>query len=234
MVKRKRITKKQLKEPDEFITLTERAFIFIREHSRKVAGGGILLLVLILAFIVFQMWDKKKEEEAAREFGVATGLYERGVAQAREGSIQGDKDVLAKFDEIITKFPRTSSGRFSLLYKGNVYLRKGEFDEAIKAYAAFLDKSGKERLYRYFAWEGLGHAYEGKKDYAKALEAYQKIVEVGEGYQLAEANLNIGYCYEKLGKSKEALESFKAFLSSNPKSSLGNVVLRKVSLLEKQ
>jgi tetratricopeptide (TPR) repeat protein len=234
MVKGKRITKKQLKEPDEFITLTERAFIFIRKHSKKVAGGGILFLVLILAFIVFQMWDKKKEEEAAREFGVATGLYERGIAQAREGSIQGDKDILAKFDEVITRFPRTSSGRFSLLYKGNVYLKRGEFDEAIKAYTAFLDKSGKERLYRYFAWEGLGHAYEGKKDYAKSLEAYQKIVEVGEGYQLAEANLNIGYCYDKLGKSKEALESFKAFLSSNPKSSLSNVVLRKVSLLEKQ
>jgi len=234
MVKGKKITKKQLKEPDEFITLTERVFIFIREHSGKVAGGGILFLILILAFIVFQIWDKKKEEEAAREFGVATGLYERGIAQAREGSIQGDKDILAKFDEVITRFPRTSSGRFSFLYKGNVYLKRGEFDEAIKSYTAFLDKSGKERLYRYFAWEGLGHAYEGRKDYAKALEAYQKIVEVGEGYQLAEANLNIGYCYEKLGKSKEALESFKAFLQSNPKSSLSNVVLRKVSLLEKQ
>jgi tetratricopeptide (TPR) repeat protein len=234
MVKGKKITKKQLKEPDEFITLTERAFIFIREHSKKVAGVGIFFLILVIAFIVFQMLDKKKEEEAAREFGVATGLYERGMAQAREGSIQGDKDILAKFDEVITKFPRTSSGRFSLLYKGNVYLKGGEFDEAIKAYTAFLDKSGKERLYRYFAWEGLGHAYEGKKDYAKALEAYQKIVELGEGYQLAEANLNIGYCYEKLGKSKEALESFKAFLNSNPKSSLSNVVLRKVSLLEKQ
>ena len=234
MVKRKRITKKQLKEPDEFITLTERAFFFIREHSKKVAGGGILFLVLILAFILLQMWDKKKEEEAARELGVATGLYERVVAQAREGSTQGDKDILAKFDEIITKFPRTSSGRFSLLYKGNMYLKIGEFDEATKAYTAFLDKSGKERLYRYFAWEGLGHAYEGKKDYAKALEAYQKMLEVAEGYQLAEANLNIGYCYEKLGKSREALESFKAFLSSNPKPSLTNVVLRKVSLLEKQ
>jgi len=234
MVKRKRITKKQLKEPDEFITLTERAFIFIREHSKKVAAGGGLLLVLIVAFIVLQMWDKKKEEEAAREFGVATGLYERGIAQAPEGSIQGEKDILAKFDEIITKYPRTSSGRFSLLYRGNVYLKKGEFDEAIKAYTAFLDRSGKEKLYRYFAWEGLGHAHEGKKDYAKALEAYQKIVEGGEGYLLAEANLSIGYCYEKLGKSKEALESFKAFLSSNPKSSLSNVLLRKISLLEKQ
>lgn len=234
MVKGKKITKKQLKEPDEFITLTERTFIFIREHSRKVAGGAILLLVLIVALFLFQMWERKKESDAAREFGVATGLYERGIAQAREGSIQGEKEILAKFEEIITKYPRTTSGRFSLLYKGNIYLKKGELDEAIKAFTDFLDKAGKERLYRYFAWEGLGHAYEGKKDYAKALDSYQKILEGGEGYQLAEANLNIGYCYEKLGKPKEALESFKAFLNSSPKSSLSNVVLRKVALLEKQ
>jgi hypothetical protein len=27
-------------------------------------------------------------------------------------------------------------------------------------------------------------------------------VEIGEGYQLAEAHLNIGYCYEKMGKKE--------------------------------
>ncbi len=234
MVKGKRITKKQLKEPDEFITLSERAFIFIREHSKKMAGAGIALLVLIVAVVLMQMWEKKKEEEAARAYGVASEMYERSVAQDREGSTQDYKEVLAKFDEMITKFPRTSSGEWSLLYKGNILFKQGNFDEAIKAYTAFLDKSGKERLFRYFAWGGLGHAYEGKKDYGKALEAYQKTLEVGEGYQLADANLSIGYCYEKLGKTKEALESFKAFLNSSQKSSFTNVILRKVSILEKQ
>jgi hypothetical protein len=33
-------------------------------------------------------------------------------------------------------------------------------------------------------------------------EAFQKILEIGEGYQLAEAHLNIGYCYEKMGKKE--------------------------------
>lgn len=234
MVKGKRITKKQLKEPDEFITLTERAFIFIRQHTKKVAAGGILILIFILAIVLFQMWEKKKEEEAARAYGVASEMYERGIAQAREGSAQDSKEVLAKFDEIITKFPRTSYGRLSLLYKGTILLRQGEYDEAIKAYTTFLEKAGREKLYRCFAWEGLGHAYEGKKDYSKALEAYQKILEIGEGYQLAEAHLSIGYCYEKLGKGKEALENFKAFLNSSQKSSLTNTIMRKVSLLEKQ
>jgi tetratricopeptide (TPR) repeat protein len=234
MVKGKRITKKQLKEPDEFITLSERVFIFVREHSKKMAGAGVALLVLIVAIVLMQIWEKKKEEEAARSYGIASEMYERSVAQEREGSTQDYKEVLAKYDEIITKFPKTSAGGLSLLYKGNILFKQGNFDEAVKAYTAFLDQAGKERLFRYFAWGGLGHAYEGKKDYAKALEAYQKALEFGEGFQLADSNLSMGYCYEKLGKTKEALESFKAFLNSGQKSSLTNAVLRKVSILEKQ
>ena len=234
MVKGKRITKRQLKEPDEFITFTERTFVFVRQHTKKIAAAGVILLVLILAAVFFQMWEKRKEGEAARAFGVALEISGREAAQAQEGSAQDYKAVLEKFEEIIMKFPRTSSGKISLVFKGNILLKLDEYDEAIKAYTIFLDKAGKERIYQYFAWEGLGHAYEGKKDYAKALEAYKKILDIGEGYQLAEAHLTMAYCYEKLGKNKEALESFKAFLKNSQKSSLTNPILRRVSYLEKQ
>ncbi|RPJ05437.1 MAG: tetratricopeptide repeat protein, partial [Deltaproteobacteria bacterium] len=181
----------------------------------------------------FQMWEKKKGEEAARSFGTALEMYEKGVAQVREGSPADFKEVLAKFDEIITKYPKTASGELSLLYKGGILLKQGDYDGAIKAYTTFSERAGKEKLYRYFAWEGLGHAYEGKKDFAKALEAYQKILEIGEGYQLAEVNLSIGYCYERMGNEKEALDSFRAFLSKSQRSAHTDVIMRKVSLLAK-
>jgi tetratricopeptide (TPR) repeat protein len=233
MVKGKRITKKQLREPDEFITLTERAIHFVGEHGKKMIAGGILLLVIIVSILFYQMWERRKDEEAARAYGVASEMYEKGIAQAREGTSQNDQEIMAKFDEVAAKFPRTLFGKLSLIYGGNIRLRRGEYDEAIKAYNAFIENAGKQELYKYFAWDGLGHAYEGKKDYGKAIEAYQRILEVGKGFQLEEAHLNIGYCYEKSGKPKEALDNFKAFLKNSPKSLLANVVLRKVSLLEK-
>jgi tetratricopeptide (TPR) repeat protein len=150
----------------------------------------------------------------------------------REGSPSEYKTLLEKFDEVITTFPRTSSGKFSLLYKGNIHLRLGEFDEAIKEYQSFLQKAGKEKLYRLFAMEGLGYAYEGKKDYEKALEAYQKIIAMGENFQLPDAYLSMGLCYEKLGKNKDALENYRAFLRVSQKSMMTNAVLRKISHLE--
>lgn len=40
MTRTKKIIKKKLKKPDEFITLTERAFLFTTQHSRSIVIGG--------------------------------------------------------------------------------------------------------------------------------------------------------------------------------------------------
>ena len=91
-----------------------------------------------------------------------------------KGSPQEYKNVLDRFNEVITKFPKTPGGKLAVLYKGNIHLRLGEFDEAIKAYEGYLEKAGKEKLYRAFAMEGLGYSYEGKRDYEKARTCLSK------------------------------------------------------------
>ena len=230
---KKKITKKKLKEPDEFISFTQQAFLFITKHFKKVVTAGIIVLALILFIVLYQMWEKQKEVEASRDFGLAMEMYRKAGSMDRERLPSEYKNVLARFDEVITKFPGTSSGRFSLLYKGNIDLQMGEFEEAIKAYQAFLEKAGEEKLYRLFALEGLGYAYQGKKDYENALRTYQKIAEMGEGIQTADAYLNRGLCYERLGKNKEALENYKAFLKVSQKSVMTNLILRKISSLER-
>ncbi len=233
MVRTKKIIKKKLKEPDEFISFTEKAYHFIVHHSKFITGGVILILILILTFFFYQNWEKKKEEKANQMFVIAIELYQTVNAPSREATLQDYQKALSKFDEIISKFPGTLSGKWSLLYKGNLHLRSGETDEAIKAYEAFLHKMGKEKLYRSFALEGLGYAYEGKKDYERAIHTYQKILELNEEFQTGPAYLGLGRCYEKLGKNKEAMEHYKNFLRMSPKSSFSNIILRKISVLEK-
>jgi tetratricopeptide (TPR) repeat protein len=232
MARTKKIIKKKLKEPDEFITLTERVYLFLTGHAKSVAAGGGIVLLLFLAFFLFQGWEKKKEGNAYQMFTLAVESYQAASTSYREGSLQEYKNLLERFDQVITKFPGTSWGKLSMLFKGNLHLRLGEFEEAIKAYDAFLQKAGKEKLYRIFAMEGLGYSYEGKRDYERALSAYQKIVE-GGSFQLADAYLGMGRCYEKLGKNREALGSYKNFLKVSQKSNETNAILRKISLLEK-
>lgn len=233
MTTTKKIIKKKLKKPDEFITLTERAFLFVTQHSKSIAIGGGIVLVLLLFIFLFQRWDEKNEGNASQMFRVAVETYRTVSSPSREGSLQEYKTVLEKFDEVITKFPRTSSGKIAILYKGNTYLRLGEFENAIKAYEDFLRKMGKGKLYRSFAMNGLGYSYEGKKEYEKAADAYQKVIGLGESFLLTDAYLGLGRCYEKLGKAKEAVENYKNFVRVSKKSEVTNMVLRKISVFEK-
>jgi tetratricopeptide (TPR) repeat protein len=233
MVRGRKITKKKLKEPDEFISLTAKTLLFFTHHLKFLAAGGIIVLIIGLGIFIFLKWENKKETEAYQKFGLAERIYQTVSSPYQQGSPTGYKNALEKFNDVIVEFPGTPSGRLSLLYKGNIHLKLGEFDEAIKAYETFLQKAGKEKLIRLFAMEGLGYAYEGKKDYEKALHAYQKILELDSSSQLANAYLSIGRCYEKLGKNKEALENYKAFLKINQKSMMANTVTRKISHLEK-
>jgi len=233
MTRIKKIIKKKLKEPDEFITFTERTYFFIAHHFKSIAVGGGIVLILLLSFFFFQRWEKKNEGNGYQLYSLATEAYQMVSTPYREGSLQEYKNVLEKFNETITKFPRTSSGKLSILYKGNIHLRLGEFEEAIRAYESFLQKAGKEKLYRSLAREGLGYSYEGRKDYEKAVNAFQKVIDLGENFQLGNAYLGMGRCYEKLGKNKEALENYKNFLKVSQKSQMTNIVLRKISNLGK-
>jgi tetratricopeptide (TPR) repeat protein len=230
---KKKITKKKLKQPDEFLTFTEQSYLFIHQHIKKIAMGVFLMILILSSLYLLRMWDQKKEEEANQKFIVALETYQVVSSPYREGSAADYKKALEGFEEVIKTYPNTSAGKTSLIYKGGIYLRLGEFDEAIKAYEASLKKAGKERLYHLLCQEGLGYAYEGKKEYEKALKAYQEILKLDDQYEWTGIRLNIARCYEKIGKKEEALENYRAFFKVSPKSIASNPVLKKISSLEK-
>jgi tetratricopeptide (TPR) repeat protein len=233
MTKAKKIIKKKLKEPDEFITLTERGYFFVTHHSKSIVIGGIIILILILSVFFIQRWGEKNEQNAYQLFNLAVETNQMISTPYREGSLQEYKGLLEKFNEVHTKFPKTKFGKLSVLYKGNIHLRLGEFEEALKAYETFLQKTGKEKFYRSLALEGLGFSHEGKREYEKAVNAFQKVIDLGETFQLGNAYWAIGRCYEKLGKNKEAVENYKLFLKVSQKSQMANIILKKISNLEK-
>ena len=55
---------------------------------------------------------------------------------------------------------------------------------------------------------------------------------MADHFQMTDAYLGLGRCYEKLGKNKEALENYKSFLKTSQKSVMTNAVLEKISHLE--
>jgi len=233
MVKGKKIPKKKLKEPDEFITFTQKCLLFIGHHQRQIILGGVMFILIILSLLGYGGWERKKEKEAYLKFTTAVEVYQAAISPYRDVELSKFKHILTLFDEVLTKFPRTSSGKLAYLYKGHIHLHLGELGEAISAYQTFLEKWRGEKLFKIFAWEGLGYAFEGKKEFEKAVDAYQRVLELGGEATFSYAYFSKGRCYEKLGRKKEAIESYRSFLKFSEKSNLTPLVLRKISLLEK-
>ena len=227
MVKAK-LSKKQLTEADEFITLTQRAYLFASDHARKILYAVAAVVVVVAAIFLYQWWQRDKEAKAGRDLSAVMAAFQRVGSPSQEDY----RSFLPKFDEVSTKYSGTPSGRLSLLYKASVHLRLKEFDEAIRAYQVFLEKGAKEKVYHAFALEGLGYALEGKKDYDKALESYKKVLDLGDGFPLADIHLSMGRCYEKMGKNKEAVENYEAYMKESPKSPIANVLIREMSRLQ--
>lgn len=70
--------------------------------------------------------------------------------------------------------------------------------------------SGKNDTY----FVGLGNKQCGNKEYAQAIENYQKVVEFNPKNE--EAYFGLGYCYNELSEYSTAISTYQKFAEFNP------------------
>ena len=88
-----------------------------------------------------------------------------------------------------------------MLYAAQCAYWGQQYDKAISYYQEFLGRLKEGDSFRELAWSGMAYSYQAKGDCDKALEYFQKIVDVN-GFEKAYAYYNMAQCYEKL-KDKE-------------------------------
>ena len=65
MAATKKITRKEIKQPDEFITLSTRGIEFARKHSRALLIGVACALLAGLAIWAWSVYSGKREPQAS-------------------------------------------------------------------------------------------------------------------------------------------------------------------------
>jgi tetratricopeptide (TPR) repeat protein len=166
-------------------------------------------------------FEKEEYEDALNEFTKAIGLKphglhynNRGLALYHIGNLQ---DAKKDFDAALEK---TSDDPFIYYNRGNVYMNLGEFD---KAHADF-DKGNKLDLMQPKFWHAKGLAYEAesmldpkniRQDLQeKALEMFQKAIEVADNFM--GSRLHLGLMYHRLARFDKALICFSQVLDKMP------------------
>ena len=226
----KKITKKELKQPDQFHAVASNVIQYISENRRKIyIAAGIAGLVVLL-LVAWGIYDFNYEKNANLMYSQAYNSY------TLAGTSEDGKDAYEKaidiYEELIRKYPRSDAAKLSFYNTGNLYYDLNDIDKSRMAYQNFLRKCSKYNMLTSLAYYGLGYCYEYKKDFEKAIESFENSNKNREGLRFASINYaNIGRIYEKMGKEKKALEFYRKALEQTPDPLIEAIVKNKVVTL---
>ena len=226
MAKRK-IRRKALKEPDEFITFTTRILARCRENLRIVALAALGIAFLVVGLSGVLLYRSTQESKAAALYDEALALYPRETSgNARPADY---KAAVAKLEEVQTRFGSTQVAMSALVDLGNGYFQSGEYDRAISCYQDFLGRTDRRDSLNDQVLESLGTSYEAKRVWQEALEVYERLAREGAPIYRDQAQLYLGRVYEALGDQERAMSHYDNYLKTNPATGLSERV--KVKLI---
>jgi tetratricopeptide (TPR) repeat protein len=222
VVAKRRITKKQLKAPDEFISWGAKAMNYAMAHLTYIVLGVLLLVAIILALVFLRQHQAASEEMAFTLLGRGIALYQQEEKQ---------EEALPVFSELINDYPRTKGGEVALLYRGRSYMLQGNYDQAIADFVLFLKRSSQPFL-RTIALNALGNSYTAKGEYQQAIDNFQQVIDSGDEWLRPYVLLQMGMCWEKLGEKKKAAEAYQESLELSPPPPWGTLASLRLKKLE--
>ncbi len=111
---------------------------------------------------------------------------------------------LTRFNDLIKNYPSSQFVNSARMYAGKIYIKKYQYEEAIKQFDQIKEQSGEYQAALYFKAE----AFRYKGDSINAIEHYQKLASSYPEHELSDnALLSVGKLYLNNGKGYQALES---------------------------
>jgi tetratricopeptide (TPR) repeat protein len=215
--KRVKIRRKDLRQPDEFETLTGQVVAWADEHRQLLLTAAGVVLVIALGALLVGRSRAARNEAAATDFRSAHELF------------AGSKwpEAATAFEDVATKYPSAPFGRLARMYRGHALARGGDAAGATTAYTDYIAGDPETAYLRQEALTGLGRAKEASGDTAGALEAYTQAADL-EGPFRIDALLGAARIDERTGAADKAREIYTRLQAENPQGDLRSFLASKL------
>lgn len=231
------ITRKDIKEPDQFQTAANSAAVWLAKRKRQVvlvAGAAVAVVVLLLVVATIQAG---REQSA----GVtADALFRTMEAIISPTAIPGtvtfpteearQKAILEAAGKVLAEHGGTRPAEMALLAQADAHYQLRAYDEAKAGYEKFLATAGPDDSLRFGALEGLGLVAEAKGDVDGALAAYDRLAKEQPGFA-ARAELDKAGVLARAGKAAEAKEILSRFGEKHAGSPLAGEAAQRLAAL---
>ncbi|HKV54461.1 MAG TPA: tetratricopeptide repeat protein, partial [Candidatus Binataceae bacterium] len=199
----RKISRKELKQPDEFVTiLDELGDWFLDNLTQVIIGAAVLIVVVALAF-GFSFYEQHQARLVSQQFYQAiNALSEKRYQAAAQG-----------FSELAGTSPNSQLGHLSRFYLASAYLAQNQPSKARDALQAFLQNGG-ETLFRQMALTQLGVVDEELGAFGNAHIAYVEAAGL-EGPEKARAEVGSARTLALQGDRRGAIREYQKFLAEN-------------------
>lgn len=217
---KKRITRKELlKGPDEFLTFSTRAIMFVREHSRQFEYCGMAIAAIILIYLGISTYLKYVNKEGQDAYNIA--YYQVVKNMGPDAGEKKLREAEESFNKVIEKYGRSKVSKLALPEAAFIDFREKKYDESIVRYQKFLDKvsDSDEASYRSLAKMALASCYEEKGDYKTAMGFLEQLTSSPDIFLREQAMLNLARVYRlsnQLEKSRKILKEFVEQFQTSP------------------
>lgn len=211
-----RVSRKSLKEPDEFITFSTRLIGQVILYKTKIAVAiGVLVGAVILISGV-SYFSEQAENRGSLTLARVMGQYDTLVKT--DGPGKACTAVAGDFKALLAEYGGKNCGRFARLAFANISYRAGKYEQAVELYSRAVVDFKDVPLMKSIATCGLGYALEEKKDYEKAAGYFETLAADPDVIMADEVLFALGRMYGHLEKADKRVEVWGKLIDTHPES----------------
>ncbi len=211
-----RSRKRELEQPDEFLTVGQRFVAACIENKTTTIAIVAFIFVALAGVSMMKFFGVRAETKAGELLTIARTEHAESVVKF--GPHKALEENQAKFQEILDNYPRLKNTSITRVFFGHACYHAGEYDQAINLYNTALNAFKKDPYYRDLLTNSLAYAYEGKKDYTNSLRYFKLVEEKADEALKAESVFNQGRIYELMGDTAKSQNFFDRIVKEFPES----------------
>jgi len=224
MAEKTRLSRRDLKGPDEFISTFGRTVAWCKENRSKVAAGVIgvvAVLALVLGTRAYLQWEENK---SARDLWPTLNRAQ----ELLQAPFAADPSQLATIEQYlqghVSRYPNTRATVYSFYYLGSIAFFRGNFDLATTQFRAGIATGKEAGILRYLLRQGVASSLEAKGAFDAAAAAYRDAGSVAEADMKTQSRLGEARVLGLAGKKTEAAALYRLILKETPETPLRDLV----------
>ena len=223
MAKDIKIKRKELNQPDQFISTTDMVLAYCSKHKTGLISVVIALILVIFSGLLI------RHNQNIKSLRMESLYFKIEQTKSEYGS--NPKKIVEKIENVLNEFSEGPQKQRALMILADQYYEIHAYKRAISLYQDILAETSLTKLQYQLARVGMAYSLEGKKDYKSAIDVYKTIIESQNKYPLFHVYLGLARCYELNNNQSEALltlREMKTRFSNHPKLELVKSRLKKL------